>query len=77
MAEFGEYVMYLPAASVGRNNFDVRWMDGVWLAIKLENGVSIKGQSRQALGSAKPHLPPPPYAREKVKIGAAPRNRRA
>jgi hypothetical protein len=28
VAEFGECVMYLPAASVGKNKFDVRWMRG-------------------------------------------------
>ena len=29
VVEFGECVMYLPAASAGKNKFDVRWMDGV------------------------------------------------
>ncbi len=36
-AELGECVMYLPAVSAGKNKFDVRWMDGVWLGIKLES----------------------------------------
>ncbi len=30
VAEFGECVMHLPAASVGKNKFDVRWMDVAW-----------------------------------------------
>ncbi len=33
----------MPAASVGKNKFDIRWMDGVWLGIKLESGKSIIG----------------------------------
>ncbi len=36
-------VMYLPAASVGRNMFDVRWEEGVWLGIELESGESVIG----------------------------------
>ncbi len=43
VAEFGECVMFLPAASAGKNTFDVRWMDGMWLGIKLESGESIIG----------------------------------
>ncbi len=43
VAEFGECVMYLPAASVGKKKFNVRLMDGVWLGIKLESGESIVG----------------------------------
>ena len=35
--------MHLLAASVGKNKFDVRWMDGVWLGIKLESRESIMG----------------------------------
>ncbi len=38
VAEFGECVMYLPAASPWRNKFDVRWMDGVWLGSKKRVG---------------------------------------
>ncbi len=34
-------MIYLPAASVGKNKLDARWMDGVWLKIKLESGESI------------------------------------
>ncbi len=41
MAELRECVMHLPAASVGKNEFDVGWMDGVWLGIKLESGESV------------------------------------
>ncbi len=37
----GESVMYLPAASVGKNKFDVRWEDGFWLAIRTESGESV------------------------------------
>ncbi len=43
MAEFGECVMYLPAASAEKNKIDVRWVDGVRLGIKLESGESIIG----------------------------------
>ncbi len=43
VTEFGEIAMYLPAASVGRNKFDVRRDDGVWLGIKMESGQSILG----------------------------------
>ncbi len=34
-------MVYLPAASVGKNNLDVRWMDGVGRGIKLESGESF------------------------------------
>ncbi len=43
VAEFGECVHYAPAFSAGRNKFDVRWLVGVWLRIKLESGESITG----------------------------------
>ncbi len=33
VAEFGECVMCFPAASAGKNKFDVRWMNDVWLGI--------------------------------------------
>ncbi len=45
-ADFGESVMRLPAASVGKNKFDVRWEDGVWLGMKMEGEVSIVGATR-------------------------------
>jgi hypothetical protein len=35
--------MHLPAASVGKNKFDVRWMDGVWLGIKLDSREPVIG----------------------------------
>ncbi len=35
--------MYLPASSVGKNKFDVRWMDGVWLEIKMVSVASVIG----------------------------------
>ncbi len=38
VAEFGKCMMYLPVASAGKNKFDVRWMDVVWLGIKMESG---------------------------------------
>ncbi len=43
MATDGECVMYLPAGSAVKNRFDVTWMDGAWLGIKLESGESIIG----------------------------------
>ncbi len=38
VAEFRERVYYAPAFSAGRNKFDVRWVDGVWLGVRLESG---------------------------------------
>ena len=35
--------MYLPALSAGRDKFDVRWREGVWLGIRAESGESIIG----------------------------------
>ncbi len=46
VADFGECVMCLPAASVGKNKFDVRWEDGAWLGIEMESGESIIGTAR-------------------------------
>jgi hypothetical protein len=43
VVELGERVMYVLAASVGKNKFDARWMDGVGLWIKLEGGEPIIG----------------------------------
>ncbi len=37
-AEFGECVMHLPAASVRKSKFHIRWMDGVRLRITLDSG---------------------------------------
>ncbi len=41
VAEFGQCVHYAPAFSAGRYKFDARWVDGVWLGIKLGSGESI------------------------------------
>ncbi len=41
VAEFGERVWYTPAMSAGRDKFDVRWREGVWLGIELERGESV------------------------------------
>ncbi len=45
VAEFGECVLYLPALSAGRDKFDVRWREGVWLGIRMESEESIIGTS--------------------------------
>ena len=37
VAEFGECVLYAPAISVGRNKFDTRWSEGVWLGVRMES----------------------------------------
>ena len=34
---------YVPEFSAGRNKFDVSWVDGVWIGIKLERGGSTIG----------------------------------
>ncbi len=34
-----------PALSVGKDEYDVRWKEGVWLGIKLERGDSMIGTS--------------------------------
>ncbi len=46
VVESGESVICLPAASVGRNKFDVRWEDGVWPGIKIVSGESIIAKAR-------------------------------
>ncbi len=50
-AEFGERVCYAPAFSAGSNKFDVRWVDGVWLGVKLKSGESIIGTKDTFVGS--------------------------
>jgi hypothetical protein len=40
VAEFGENVWYLKAASAGRDKLERRWEEGVWLGIKDESGRS-------------------------------------
>ncbi len=39
-AEFGECVHYTPVVSGERNKFSAKWIDGVWLGVKLESGES-------------------------------------
>ena len=45
VAEFGECAWYVPALTVGRDKFDVRWRECVWLGIRMESGESIIGTS--------------------------------
>ena len=49
MAEFGESVWYLPANSAGKNKFETRWREGVWLGVRLESGEAIVGTSEGVL----------------------------
>ena len=35
--------MYLPAASAGKDNFGVRWIEGAWLGVRVESGESSIG----------------------------------
>ena len=44
VAEFGEYIQYLPANAAGKNKFEVRWDNGVWLGVRLESGESLIGR---------------------------------
>ncbi len=44
-AEFGECVFYAPAASAGKDKFDVRWEEGAWWRVRLESGESLRGTS--------------------------------
>ncbi len=43
VAEFGECVLYAPAASAGKDKFDTRWDEGVWLGIRMESRESFIG----------------------------------
>jgi hypothetical protein len=43
VAEFGECVLYAPAASAGKDKFDARWKEGVWLGVRMESGESLIG----------------------------------
>ncbi len=45
MAEFEECVLHAPAMSAGRDKFDARWKDGVWLGVRMESGESLIGTS--------------------------------
>jgi hypothetical protein len=46
VAEFGESVWYTPANSAGEDKFDVRWLERVWLGVRVESGESIIGTDR-------------------------------
>ena len=43
VVEFGEKILFLRAKSVGRDKFDSRWEDGIWLGIREESGEHIIG----------------------------------
>ena len=43
MLEFGESIMFLHAKSAGKDKFDSRWDDGIWLGIREESGEHIIG----------------------------------
>ena len=43
VAEFCECVWYLKAGSTGKDKFESRWEDGVWLGIRDRSGESIIG----------------------------------
>ena len=49
VAEFGENIWYLPANSAGKNKFEARWHEGVWLGVRLESGEAIIGTSEGVL----------------------------
>ncbi len=43
VAEFGECVLYGPAMSIGKDKFDGRWKERVWLGCRMESGESWIG----------------------------------
>ena len=43
VAEFGEHVWFLRAGSAGKDKFNVRWEDGIWLGVINESGEKIMG----------------------------------
>ena len=43
MLEFGESIMFLRAKSAGKDKFDSRWEDGIWLGIREESGENMIG----------------------------------
>ncbi len=51
-AECGECVLHAQAMSAGRDNFDARWMEGVWLRAKMESGEPLIGTS-EGVGKAR------------------------
>ncbi len=38
VADLGERALCAPAMSAGKDKFDVRWKEGVWLGVGLESG---------------------------------------
>ena len=42
-AELGENIWYLKANSVGKDKFQNRWEEGIWLGIRSESGAWWKG----------------------------------
>ena len=45
VCEFGECVWYMKPGSVGKDKFDNKWEDGVWLGVVNESGENIIGTS--------------------------------
>ena len=45
MMEFGEAIMLMRANTKGKDKFDSRWEQGVWLGIREDSGESIIGTS--------------------------------
>ncbi len=43
VAEFVERMRYVPVLTAGRNKFDLRWKQNMWLGAALETGESIAG----------------------------------
>jgi hypothetical protein len=41
VAEFGECIFYLKAASVGKDKLVSRWATGVWPGVRHESGETI------------------------------------
>ncbi len=44
-ADVGERMLRAPATSAGKDKFDVRWKEGVWLGDRWESGESLIGAS--------------------------------
>ena len=43
LLEFGESVLFMKPMTLGRNKFEVRWDDGVWIGIRDESGEHLIG----------------------------------
>ena len=43
LCEFGECVWYMKPGSVGKDKFDRKWEDGIWLGVVNESGENIIG----------------------------------